>query len=581
MFFRKYKSATDQRNPYHSYLDDLPDEAWKEKGWGVALETADDKGIPMGPYFEFTPEIWEQETRENVTELLEVERSVSALSTNCFHEVGNNAVTKAPYLSGDFRDHPEFERHLEVLEKAWGKLPEAHPRRKTLNLIKVLAAQKQFTQRLEKSKTCLMDSLFRRDKKKSKELLLRNTKEVFWRRINGINFFYAGFAHDDKYYAQHREWYKCIAPYANIIVIETPPITPPCQRLSSIWKAIGACQEGSGFAQFMCDSFKENPHVLFADLESRNNSKICLDTIQSFGSSGSRQFPDITPKYLEAYFGYLCEVSPHLAEMLKNEKGLEKAIRLLSTASNKRFLTFFEQNGTVYSPSVFITPEGKPSSAPTGAALSLLSFGDAMAALKIWRLTSLMQTTAQTEKEKNKVEFSRWEGPVFSLQGAMHLHQQRWFLDHLPAAMHTVINNPQFIRQADCLFADPPLLETNLVGKLGDILQEIQFLNSGTPVAKMAQSAKTALDRNQKTVCSLLLLREPLSSKLLKTPLTFKIREEFNLARQKKILPAFSAKEADIKRLLDVETWRKNSDNPHAIHFAQKDREGEFEVFSK
>ncbi len=140
--------STDTSNPYHSYLDNLPREVWKERGWKTALDVIESNNMTEGPFFELTPGIWELKTREKINAVLEVDKSVAALTTNCFHEVGRTPKTGEPYFSGDFRDHPEFEYHLDILEKAWGELPEAHPRRKTLNLIKVLAAQKETAKKI-------------------------------------------------------------------------------------------------------------------------------------------------------------------------------------------------------------------------------------------------------------------------------------------------------------------------------------------------------------------------------------------------------------------------------------------------
>jgi len=370
--------------------------------------------------------------------------------------------------------------------------------------------------------------------------------------------------------------YQQIPLYASVITLETHVDITPDEKLRATW-ALSKNQdkEGFGFSRFMADGIETNPQIIFASLESRNDSKIKLDAIEG---ADTRNFPKLNPKYLKDYFAYLTKVSPHLAKMLKDENGLEKVLRSLSTTVEGilKVPSFIVRKGTLYNLFPFANAERQDLLHPTGAELGFTTFGDAMSALKIWKLTLLMHINSQIEKIGSGSKFSRWEGPVFDLQGGLHLPAKKWYLDHLPAALNTIINTPQYLRQADLLHDYPPL-QSELWPALGEILDEIQHLNQGTKIEILARDAKAAFDNNRESECIKLISTDPLCTQFPKAPLVVQKLEEANLIRQKAMLPAFKSRKKHVNNLLNEKFWKNVPDNPYAIYFAWQDVDGELE----
>ena len=98
--------------------------------------------------------------------------------------------TEEVYYSSDFRDHPDFEQLFSVLENAWGALDKSHPRRKTLEIIKILVQQK-----MEANVECYEFLVFETSCNDPYNV----SPSVVWRQIDGVDIFLDGFIHTPDY----------------------------------------------------------------------------------------------------------------------------------------------------------------------------------------------------------------------------------------------------------------------------------------------------------------------------------------------------------------------------------------------
>lgn len=453
-----------------TYQNTRPQESWNEPFAKKAEEFAEDNKMPNAPSHSLSPELVEAMQlgqHEKIEALLELEKSIEALTTGCLYEVGKHPETGEPYYSGDFRDHPEFEKHFAVLEKAWGDLPEKHPQRRTLEVIRILKEQREHLADIsnpnENEFSC----------------------ETVWRRVDGSDIFMIGFIHTDEYYAYHREIHKKLAKEAGILVIEGHSNLPIGTTLNQRWKTVGLSGLNN-YELLMHDATYVNPEILFAEIDPRDWGKVFLES-----SRDAQDLVPLSPELLMHFFSVLQVMTPHVAiNLLSNVQGLYETLRMMASTRKglwSRALSI-KAGGIEYAPMEFANVKnGETRMQPTGFEFGETSWTDAISALKLRQLAKWQQQEDIPA------------GPILDYEGSAHINGKRVYFDDPIQAGEIIQQNVHLSTQAESL-KDQAYLLRSVARNFGEVLSKIKnsfYYQKNPELVKEAELVLQSNDINE------------------------------------------------------------------------------------
>lgn len=178
-----------------------------------------------------------------------------------------------------------------------------------------------------------------------------------------------------------------------------------------------------GYGQLMADAMGSGFKGVFAEVDPRDWSKICLD-----GGTLNERLP---ASFFESYFRFLEREDPSFAREAGDAEGLRRLLKLQSHAaigvesetvadgserSANRFVTSVDGNGGF-------------STVPTGLELGSFLFSDALVSIRMHILARLMAD--------GKIP----KGPILEFQGADHLSAKQFFMRYPELAMEVVLRS--------------------------------------------------------------------------------------------------------------------------------------------
>ncbi len=492
--------STEERTNF--YFDDHDYDQWPVYE-GAALDTpvgkksdefVEENAFTQGPFYEFGSDFFaaqKEGTRDEIEDLLELERAVAALTVNSLHHVMDHPKTGEPYYSADFRDHPDFEAHFATLEKFWGGLPEDHPQRKTLEVIRVLRDQyldilervDQLMEKLPELKSVEKDIQLAKDvfgatfrelwdefgglsflqigrvlkhckaelktlkslwalfetRNNIYEFIEKNDDvnvfdlifEVFWRRAEGIDVFEVGVLHNKEHVDQQRGFFRSLFERAEVVVLEGDQASRNCFALR--YCADNRDKYSSSLFHLAVDA---NPEVTIARVDPRNIHKISLDS-GHIGNLGIGHYKNLDSFLSGALAEILRFTNPRLGEKLQEDPSLLDALMRRVSLTKDGIFGVVEmvelKKGEPFN-RIYLENEdafGDLRLQPTGFELGGVYWAEALMALKLRRL-------AQWQKEHNQM------GPILSLHAMLYTGGIRTYFDSPALAAEVVCDNAHF-----------------------------------------------------------------------------------------------------------------------------------------
>ena len=272
-------------------------------------------------------------------------------------------------------------------------------------------------------------------RKKKKEKMSGNEDDykinrplIYSRPLGGVGVFLRGYVHK-------KEWQKnfgteltdIYAKNSSLVLIEGCSDLPLGKSLKEYWRKV-ISSDYYHYNVLMRSIAKQNPKILFGEIDGRNASKVSMDN-----DDDDYNYQNLPIEFYNNYYDYLTKINPNFIKNIEGPKELKKLLRLQSTSYQGVFNRDFSLNNkdtnTRFHSNPSIDTKGQSSSHMTGFELGQLMYSDAFSCVKLHLLAKL------------SAEGHIPSGPIVDFQGSDHLSGKTFFMQNPQYALMIILMN--------------------------------------------------------------------------------------------------------------------------------------------